>query len=225
MTITKQTAADKIAAYLHHEITLGQLVDWSENALLDGELAEHDAQTVSSVIARLGVFMVLIAALSAALAVLQGSPAFALLAITGGFLAPILASSGNGDHVVLFSYYVVLNAAILVIAWFKAWRPLNLAGFVFTFVIATLWGVLHYRPEDFATTEPFLILFFDRMLPLRCCSRSVSRSRYADTSMARWSSVLRSPRLGFRPRCCMSSCCLWPIAPSRSVASTYRSPG
>jgi hypothetical protein len=55
MTITKQTAADKIAAYLHHEITLGQLVDWSENALLDGELAEHDAQTVSSVIARLGV--------------------------------------------------------------------------------------------------------------------------------------------------------------------------
>ncbi len=105
-------------------------------------------------------FMVLIAALSAALAVLQGSLAFALLAITGGFLAPILASSGNGDHVVLFSYYVVLNAAILVIAWFKAWRPLNLVGFVFTFVIATLWGVLHYRPEDFATTEPFLILFF-----------------------------------------------------------------
>jgi uncharacterized membrane protein len=105
-------------------------------------------------------FLVLIAALSAALAVLQGSLAFALLAITGGFLAPILASSGQGDHVVLFSYYVVLNAAILVISWFKAWRPLNLAGFVFTFVIATLWGVLHYRPEDFASTEPFLIIFF-----------------------------------------------------------------
>ena len=55
MTITKQTVADQIAAYLHHEISLAQLVDWSENALLDGELAERDAQTVSSVIARLGV--------------------------------------------------------------------------------------------------------------------------------------------------------------------------
>jgi cobyrinic acid a,c-diamide synthase len=55
MTITKQTVADQIAAYLHHEITLAQLVDWSENALVDGELAERDAQTVSSVIARLGV--------------------------------------------------------------------------------------------------------------------------------------------------------------------------
>jgi hypothetical protein len=29
MTITKQTVADKIAAYLHHEITRAQLVDCS----------------------------------------------------------------------------------------------------------------------------------------------------------------------------------------------------
>ena len=55
MTITKQTVANKIAAYLHHEITLAQLVDWSEHALLDGEFAERDAKTLSSVIARLGV--------------------------------------------------------------------------------------------------------------------------------------------------------------------------
>jgi hypothetical protein len=55
VTITKKTVADKIAAYLHHEITLANLVDWAENALMDGELAERDASTLSSVIARLGV--------------------------------------------------------------------------------------------------------------------------------------------------------------------------
>jgi cobyrinic acid a,c-diamide synthase len=55
MTITKQTVADKIAAYLHHEITLAQLVDWAENAVMNGELAERDAKILSSVIARLGV--------------------------------------------------------------------------------------------------------------------------------------------------------------------------
>lgn len=55
MTITKQTVADKIAAYLHHEITLAQLVDWSEHALMEGEFAERDVQTLSSVISRLGV--------------------------------------------------------------------------------------------------------------------------------------------------------------------------
>ncbi len=55
MTITKQTVADKIAAYLHHKITLAQLVDWAEQAMMDGELAESDAMTLSTVIARLGV--------------------------------------------------------------------------------------------------------------------------------------------------------------------------
>ena len=55
MTITKQTVADQLAAYLHHELTLGQLVDWSERALLDGELVERGAATLSSAIVRLGV--------------------------------------------------------------------------------------------------------------------------------------------------------------------------
>jgi uncharacterized membrane protein len=104
--------------------------------------------------------LVVIAILSAALAVLQNSMAFALLGLSGGFLAPVLASTGEGSHVVLFSYYAVLNSGIVAIAWFKAWRPLNLAGFVFTFAIGTVWGVLKYLPKDFATTEPFLILFF-----------------------------------------------------------------
>ena len=55
MTITRQTAADKIAAYLHHEITVAQLADWAEQAMMDGELDERDAKTLSAVIARLGV--------------------------------------------------------------------------------------------------------------------------------------------------------------------------
>jgi hypothetical protein len=55
MTITKQTVADQIAAYLHHEITPAQLVDWAERALMDGELAEPDAGVISAVLARLGV--------------------------------------------------------------------------------------------------------------------------------------------------------------------------
>ena len=42
----------------------------------------------------------------------------------------------------------------------RAWRILNLIGFAFTFIIGTSWGWKYYRPEFFATTEPFLILFF-----------------------------------------------------------------
>jgi uncharacterized membrane protein len=104
--------------------------------------------------------LVALSALSATLAVLQGSMAVALLGVIGGFLAPFLASTGAGNHVVLFSYFVALNGAIVGIAWFRSWRLLNLAGFAFTFVLSTVWGVLQYRPQDFATTEPFLVVFF-----------------------------------------------------------------
>jgi uncharacterized membrane protein len=106
------------------------------------------------------VILASIAALSAALAVLQDSAAFALIGIIGGFLAPLLAASGEGSHVVLFSYYLILNLSVALMAWFKAWRPLNLAGFIATFAIATVWGVLKYQPQDFASIEPFLIAFF-----------------------------------------------------------------
>ncbi|GGX72018.1 DUF2339 domain-containing protein [Saccharospirillum salsuginis] len=104
--------------------------------------------------------LVVMVVASAALAVLQNAPALAIMAVTGGFLAPILASTGEGSHIALFGYYAVLNLGIFIMAWFKAWRVLNLVGFAFTFVIGTLWGVLQYVPEQFASTESFLVLFF-----------------------------------------------------------------
>lgn len=55
MNITKQTVADKITAYLRHDVTEAQLVDWAENALMEGEFAEKDASTISAVVSRLGV--------------------------------------------------------------------------------------------------------------------------------------------------------------------------
>ena len=128
----------------------------------------------------------LIATLSAALAVLQNSQSLAILGASGGFLAPILASTGGGSHVMLFSYYAVLNLGILGIAWYKAWRPLNLVGFAFTFGIGTLWGAQFYRPELFGSTEPFLVLFFLMYLaiPLLFAQRQASRvERYVDSTL------------------------------------------
>ena len=94
------------------------------------------------------------------LAVLQRAMALAVFALLAGFLAPIWLSTGSGNHVALFSYYAVLNVAIAAIAWFRAWRLLNLLGFVFTFGIGVAWGALDYAPEKFASTQPFLCLFF-----------------------------------------------------------------
>lgn len=103
---------------------------------------------------------VVLASAAAALAVWQEARALAVLGILAGFLAPVLMSTGSGNHVALFSFYAVLNAAVFGIAWSRPWRELNLLGFAFTFGIGTWWGVLHYTPEKLATTLPFLLLFF-----------------------------------------------------------------
>ena len=107
----------------------------------------------------LGILLGLVAA-STALALLQDARSLALFGAAGGFLAPVLLSTGSGSHLALFSFYALLNTGILTISWFKSWRELNLLGFVFTLAIATLWGAQAYQPKYFATTEPFLILFF-----------------------------------------------------------------
>ncbi|WP_415916349.1 DUF2339 domain-containing protein [Xanthomonas arboricola] len=107
----------------------------------------------------MGISVVLIAGMCV-LAVVQDSRTLAVLGVLAGFLAPIWLSTGSGNHVALFSYYAVLNAGIVAIAWTRPWRVLNLLGFAFTFGIGTLWGALQYTPAKFATTEPFLLLFF-----------------------------------------------------------------
>lgn len=97
---------------------------------------------------------------SGVLAVAQNAMSLALFGAAGGFLAPVLLSTGQGSHVHLFAYYALLNAGVLGIAWRRTWRPLNLLGFACTFGIGAAWGARYYAPQYFATTEPFLILFF-----------------------------------------------------------------
>lgn len=104
------------------------------------------------------LFVVVI--LGVLLALLQNSQTLAILATAGGFLAPILTSTGSGSHVGLFSFYLILNLGILAIALKKAWRLLNWVGFMFTFVITAAWGVLKYEPVFYTSTQPFLIAFF-----------------------------------------------------------------
>lgn len=104
--------------------------------------------------------LVAVCALSAILAIRQDSRSLAMMGSAGGFMAPELASIGSGNPAMLFSYYAVLNIGILVIARKRAWRELNLLGFVGTFIISALWGGRFYTPQYLLTVEPFLVIFF-----------------------------------------------------------------
>ena len=102
--------------------------------------------------------MLLLVVLTAVLAVRQDARSLALLASLGGFLGPALVTRDAG-HVALFSYYAALDTGIAAVAWFRAWRELNLLGFVFTFIIGAAWGAEFYQTHYFATTQPFLAFF------------------------------------------------------------------
>jgi uncharacterized membrane protein len=102
----------------------------------------------------------LVAALAAFLAVVEDAMILAVVATLGGFAAPVLASTGAGSHILLFSYLTVLNLGIVTIAWFKRWRVLNILGYVCSFGLGSAWAAEHYRDELFSTTEPFLLLLF-----------------------------------------------------------------
>lgn len=104
--------------------------------------------------------LLLLSGVTALLAMKQDALALAVLAFGGGFLAPVFASTGQGSHVALFSYYLVLNVTIAWIASRQAWKLLNLVGFVFTFVIGTAWGLHSYEPALYASTQLFLALHF-----------------------------------------------------------------
>ena len=104
--------------------------------------------------------LAVIAIAAAVIAVAQNALPLAVIGTAGGFLAPILVSTGSGNYVALFSYYALLNLGVFAVAWFKTWRVLNVLGFLFTFSITGLWRASSYQPDNLVTADAFLILFF-----------------------------------------------------------------
>ncbi|MEY4561987.1 MAG: hypothetical protein RLZZ618_1264 [Pseudomonadota bacterium] len=98
--------------------------------------------------------------LSAILAVVQNASWLAYVAVAEGFLAPVLVSTGGGNHIALFTYMAILDIGILLMAWNRAWRPLNLIGFVGTFTLAGAWAQKHYTDALYPSMQGFLLLFF-----------------------------------------------------------------
>ncbi|TSB22674.1 DUF2339 domain-containing protein [Psychrobacter sp. YGAH215] len=101
------------------------------------------AYSVYQVLASLPSFigLGLLSALTVVLAVRQNAFPLALLALSGGFFAPILTSQDTGSLTVLFSYYLLLNVTIAVIAHYRPWKVLNIFGSGVTFGLAYYWGL------------------------------------------------------------------------------------
>lgn len=101
--------------------------------------------------------LAILAAVTTVLSLRQDALPLALLGFGAAFLAPILTSSDQGQVVLLFSYYLLINLAVAWIAHQRTWKILNLFGASTTFGIATFWGWQSFNPDLRWAMEGLLI--------------------------------------------------------------------
>jgi uncharacterized membrane protein len=84
----------------------------------------------------------------------------AFLGLVGGFLTPVLLSTGRDNQAALFSYIALLDAGVLALAYLKRWRSLYYSSFAATLLMILGWATIHYTAEKFWLTFFFISLFF-----------------------------------------------------------------
>jgi uncharacterized membrane protein len=87
----------------------------------------------------------------------------AVLALLGSFATPFLVSNGEGNYVVLFSYLLIVNIGMLVLAWFKDWTLVRLLGYGLTVLLFLGWLAREFTLHDGVVPNgalPFALLFF-----------------------------------------------------------------
>jgi uncharacterized membrane protein len=100
-------------------------------------LAHHQFHLFSQTVAF--IIMLVITAFAVILSLLYNRQELAVIALIGGFVTPFLVSSGSDNYKTLFTYLLVLNTGLLVIAYNKAWRLLNILAFSFTSLLFLVW--------------------------------------------------------------------------------------
>lgn len=111
------------------------------------------------------IILIAITAFAVALSLLYDRQELAIISLVGGFLSPFLVSDGRGHYQTLFVYLIILNTGLLVMAYHKAWRLLNLLAFIFTVIIFGGWlltnddAAITYR-NGFVYASIFYLLFF-----------------------------------------------------------------
>ncbi len=106
------------------------------------------------------IMMVAVTVFGCFLSVIYDAKGLTVLSTLGGFLTPVLLSTGISNQTVLMSYMTVLNLGILGVAFFKRWGLLNAIGFVSTYILFTAWFADDYSSADFWPTVIFLNIFY-----------------------------------------------------------------
>ena len=105
-------------------------------------------------------FMIMVTVTGITLSVRYNALPIAVLALIGGFLTPLLMSTGHDNQVGLFSYIALLDLGIFATAYFKKWRSLDYLAFFCTVAMFFGWYVQYYVESKLMLTILFLSAFF-----------------------------------------------------------------
>lgn len=84
----------------------------------------------------------------------------AVLGLVGGFLTPLMLSSGGGHFLILFSYLLILDAGVLILATWRNWGGARVAAFLGTVLLWLGWLAGQYREADLLPTVFMMTVFF-----------------------------------------------------------------
>lgn len=101
--------------------------------------------------------MVVITIFAVVLSLLYDRQELAVISMVGGYATPFMVSNGSGNYIALLSYLCILNSGLLIIAYLRSWRVLNILAFIFTFVIFDAWLFDLSYPTPIATYTNGLI--------------------------------------------------------------------
>lgn len=85
------------------------------------------------------ILMLIITGFAVALSLAYNRIELAVLSILGGFASPFMVSTGEGNYVVLFTYILILDLGMLVLAYYKKWNLVNIISYVFTVLLFGIW--------------------------------------------------------------------------------------
>jgi uncharacterized membrane protein len=108
--------------------------------------------------------MTLTTALSGALALRYEAPAIAALGLIGGYLTPVLLSTGEDRPVIFFSYIFLLDLGALALARARKWLLFEFLAFAATAVLYAAWGATHYTAQRQIVATVFALLFYSIFL-------------------------------------------------------------
>lgn len=110
------------------------------------------------------LLMIVVTAFACFMAIMFDTKWLAVLGLIGGFLTPVLLSTGVDNVIGLMSYMTLLNAGVLAIAYYKRWNLLNTLGFICTYMLYMGWHASHYVDSEtlskFWPAVIFLNIFF-----------------------------------------------------------------